>query len=89
VGTRYEDKEEKERMKCMKCGRDAYQSRTTEAVELENDCLLVIRNIPCYKCRECDEILYTGDVVMQMEQIIATAKRLAQQLMVVDYAHAA
>lgn len=76
-------------MKCMKCGRDAYQSNTTEAVELGNGCLLVIRNIPCYKCRECDEILYTGDVVQQMEQIIATAKQLAQQLMVVDYTRAA
>ena len=76
-------------MKCMKCGRDVYQSRTTEAVELENGGLLVIRNIPCYKCRECDEILYTGDVVQQLEQLIATTKQLAQELMVVDYNRAA
>lgn len=76
-------------MKCMKCGLDTYQSRNTEAVELENGCLLVIRNIPCYKCRECDEILYTGDVVQQLEQLIATAKKMAQELMVVDYTRAA
>ena len=38
-------------MKCMKCGRDTFESRNTEAIELENDCLLVIRNIPCYKCK--------------------------------------
>ena len=76
-------------MKCMKCGRDAFPSRSTEAMELENGCLPVVRNIPCFKCRECDEILYTGDVVQQLEQMIATAKRLAQQLMVVDYAQAA
>ena len=76
-------------MKCMKCGRDAYQSRNTEAVELGEGCLLVIRNIPCYKCKQCDAILYTGDVVQQMERIIATAKQLAQQLMVVDYSQAA
>ena len=89
MGTRHENKEEKGRMKCMKCGRDAYQSRTTEAVELENGSLLVVRNIPCYKCRECDEILYTGDVVQQLEQLIATTKQLAQELMVVDYNRAA
>lgn len=76
-------------MKCMKCGLDAYQSLNTEAIELDSGCLLVIRNIPCYKCRECDEIFYTGDVVQQIEQITATAKQLAQQLMVVDYSHAA
>ena len=76
-------------MKCMKCGRDVFQSRNTEAVELEKGGLLVIRNIPCYKCRECDEILYTGDVVQQLEQLIATANQLAQDLMVVDYSQAA
>ncbi|MBR4702688.1 MAG: YgiT-type zinc finger protein [Oscillospiraceae bacterium] len=76
-------------MKCMKCGRDVYQSRNTEAVELENGCLLVIRNIPCQKCRECDEILYTGDVVQQLEQIIAAAARLPQEVMVVNYDRAA
>ena len=76
-------------MKCMKCGRDTFESRNAEAIELENGCLLVIRNIPCYKCRECDDIFYTGDVVQQIEQIIAMAKTLTQELMVIDYSSAA
>ena len=76
-------------MKCVKCGREAFKSCNAEAIELENGCLLVIRNIPCYKCNECDEIFYTGDVVEQIEQIIAMAKTLTQELMVVDYTAAA
>ena len=76
-------------MKCLKCGRETFESRNSEAIELDNGCLLVIRNIPCYECTECDEILYTGDVVEQMEQIIAAAKNLTQQLMVVDFTTAA
>ena len=76
-------------MKCMKCGLKTYKSRNSEAIELENNCLLVIRNIPCFKCKECDEIFYTGDVVEQIEQIIVKAKSLTQELMVVDYASAA
>ena len=76
-------------MKCMKCGRDTFESRNSEAIELENGCLLVIRNIPCHKCRECDDIFYTGDVVQQIEQIIAMAKSLTQELMVIDYSAAA
>lgn len=76
-------------MKCMKCGQETFASRNVEAIELENGCLLVIRNIPCYKCKECDEIFYTGDVVEQIEQIIAMAKSLTQELMVVDYTAAA
>ena len=76
-------------MKCMKCGHDAFPSTNTEAVELGGGSLLVIRHIPCFKCRECDEVLYTGDVVERMERIIAAARALAQELMVIGYTRAA
>ena len=76
-------------MKCLNCGRETFESRNAEAIEVDNGCLLVICNIPCYKCTECDDILYTGDVVEQIEQIIAAAKNLTQQLMVVDFTTAA
>ena len=72
-------------MKCMKCGREAYKSTTSEAIEMEFG-LLVIRNIPCYKCEECDEIFYTGDVVQKLESITEKAKLLMQDFTIVDYA---
>lgn len=75
-------------MKCIRCGNETYKSTTTEAVELAGG-VLVIRNIPCYKCTTCDEILFTGDVVKQLEKIIAEAKRHIQELSVVNYANAA
>ena len=56
-------------MKCIRCGNETYKSTTTEAIEL-NGGVLVIRNIPCYKCEICDEIHFTGDVVKKIEQII-------------------
>lgn len=76
-------------MKCAKCSKETYQSTTTEAIELGDGCLLVIRNIPCHKCRECDEVLYTGDIVEQLERITENAKKLMQEFVVVDYAKAA
>ena len=76
-------------MRCVKCGKETYQSTTTEAIELGGGCLLVIRNIPCYKCREWDEVLYTGDIVERLERITENAKKLMQELVVVDYAKAA
>ena len=38
----------------------AVQTRKQELIEER------IRNIPCYKCNECDEIFYTGDVVRSL-----------------------
>ena len=71
-------------MKCMKCGREAYKSTTSEAIEMEFG-LLVIRNIPCYKCEECDEIFYTGDVVQKLEEITEKVQLLMQEFTIVDY----
>ena len=75
-------------MKCMKCGRTAYKSTTSEAIEMEFG-LLVIRNIPCYKCEECDEVFYTGDVVKKLEAITERVKQLMQEITIVDYTKAA
>ena len=75
-------------MKCMRCAHETYASTTTEAIELDNG-VLVIRNIPCYKCEMCDEIHFTGDVVKRLEEIIVEAKKRMEQLSVIDYSVAA
>lgn len=67
---------------------EAYKSTTSEAIEMEFG-LLVIRNIPCYKCEECDEVFYTGDVVQKIEEITNRAKQLMQEITVIDFAKAA
>ena len=75
-------------MKCMKCGKPAFKSVTSEAIELGFG-LLVIRNIPCYKCEECDEIFYTGDVVQKIVSIVAEAKQLMQEVRLIYFDDAA
>jgi YgiT-type zinc finger domain-containing protein len=72
----------------MKCGQNAFASTTSEAIEMDFG-LLVIRNIPCYKCEECDEIFYTGDVVQKLEKITETVKQYMQEITVIDYAKVA
>lgn len=75
-------------MKCMRCGHDTFESTTSEVIEMDFG-LLVIRNIPCYKCEKCDEIFYTGDVVLRLEEITENVKKLAQEVTIIDYKKAA
>ena len=75
-------------MKCIRCGEETYKSTTTEAIETEFG-LLVIRNIPCFKCDECDEILYSGEVVKKIERITDVVKTLMQEVTIIDYDKAA
>ena len=75
-------------MKCIRCGHNTYASTTTEAVEMKSG-VLVIRNIPCYKCEQCDEIHFSGDVVQHLEKIIEAAERQMQEVAILDYNKAA
>ncbi len=71
-------------MRCFKCLSDMYESFTTDVTDLGN-CLVIIRNVPCFKCSECDEVFYTGAVVKQLEKIIETAKSSVNDIAIIDY----
>lgn len=75
-------------MRCPQCGAAAEKSVTTSVTDLGR-CLIIVRNVPCYKCSECNEIVYTADVVQRLEEIISRAQKLMQQISIIDYADAA
>lgn len=75
-------------MLCMECGAKAEKGYTTVVTDL-GSCLLIVRNVPCYKCTECNEIIYTGDVIKQLEQITDQAKQLPQEISIVNYSEIA
>lgn len=75
-------------MKCIKCGTTAEKGITTSVTDLGN-CLVIVRNVPCFKCPECDEIIYTADIVQQLEKIISSAKRTLQEISIIDYSKVA
>ncbi len=72
-------------MKCLCCGKDGmYDCTTSEAIEMEFG-LLVIRNIPCMKCSECDEVFINGIVIKKIEDIIEKVKSITQDVTIIDY----
>ncbi len=75
-------------MLCMKCGANADKGYTTDVTDLGN-CLVIVRNVPCYKCAECNEVIYTADVVKKLENIVQQAKKLMQEIAIIDYEKAA
>ena len=70
-------------MKCMKCGKPAYKSVTSEAIELGFG-LLVVRNIPCYKCEECDEI---ATRFSRFPHVLGDAPAIAVHIAIVIWHH--
>lgn len=58
-------------------------SITTHVVNY-NNCIIVIKNVPCEECDQCGEIEYT-DNVMKVNRV----KNLLQEVSVVDYSKVA
>ena len=50
---------------------------------------VIVRNVPCYKCTECNEIIYTADVVEHLEKIVESAKKMMQEISIIDYSKVA
>ena len=71
-------------MLCMVCGATAEKGYTTDVTDLGN-CLVIVRNVPCYKCQECNEVIYTADVVQRLEKIVESAKKFMQEVSIIDY----
>jgi len=71
-------------MKCISCGGSTIIGTTTDVTDLGN-CLVIIRNVPCHKCGECNEIIYTADVVKCLEVIVNVSKQAMSEITVIDY----
>ena len=75
-------------MKCQVCGAATQKGLTTSVTDL-GGCLIIVRNVPCYKCSEWNEIINPADVVQHLENIIEAAKKLMQEVSIIDYSQAA
>ena len=75
-------------MKCLSCEAKTSLGTTTDVTDLGN-CLVIVRNVPCHKCTECNEIIYTGDVIKRLESIVKAAKLAMNEIAIVDYSNLA
>ena len=64
------------------------ESTTTHVVNFEG-CVIVIKNVPCLECDQCGEKYYADEVAEKLEIIVNTAKKLMQEITVIDYRQAA
>ena len=63
------------------------ESTTTHFAELDN-CCVIIKNVPCMKCNQCGEVIYTAAVAQRIEQIIGSLEKALPEIAVVNYSAA-
>ena len=71
-------------MKCFYCKGKMSAGVTTHVVDFGKG-VIIIRNVPCEKCEQCGETVYTGTVVKQLEKIVESLKNTLTEIAVVNY----
>ena len=66
------------------CKGDMKESTTTHFAELEK-CIVIIKNVPCTKCTQCGEVVYSGTVIARLEKIIDELSGILTEIAVVNY----
>ena len=74
-------------MICFYCKGNMSESTTTHFEQLEN-CSVIIKNVPCMKCGQCGEAVYTAAVAQRLEQIIEKLEIQLTEIAVVNYSAA-
>jgi len=71
-------------MTCLFCKGDMLPDTTTDFTELDK-CMVIIKNVPCLKCDQCGETVFTGRIVQEIEQIIDKLKDSLTEVAITSY----
>ena len=50
---------------------------------------MIIENVPCYKCEQCGEVVYSATVMEKIEDLLEHLEKIASKIFIVDYSEAA
>lgn len=70
---------------CFYCKNETLKPSKTNHVVSVNDCLIIVKNVPCEECDQCGEKYFSDETVAKLEKIVDEAKALLSEITVVDY----
>lgn len=71
-------------MTCFFCKGDMEESVTTHMIEL-NHCILIVKNVPCHRCRQCGEVTLSSDVIEQLDGLALNFEQIHTEVAVISY----
>lgn len=71
-------------MTCGLCKGDMKESFTTSVTTFD-DCVIIIKHVPCYECTQCGETVYDGETMERIEEIVDALRKVVTEVAIVDY----
>ena len=69
---------------CGTCGGTATESKTVETTKI-NACTIIINDIPCYVCNDCDEVMFNSNILKEVDRMIELLKSELESIVYADY----
>lgn len=70
---------------CVYCHEKETKSSTTTHVVTFEDCVVVVKHVPCLECVQCGEKYFTDDVMEVLEKIVRQARQALSEVVITDY----
>ena len=74
---------------CMYCKEKKTVPSVTSHVVDYHGRLIIVKNVPCEECVRCGEKYYSETVARKLEEIIDSAKKVIQEISVMEYSEVA
>ena len=71
-------------MTCFYCKGDMEEATTTYAAD-NGKSLIVIRRVPCHKCKQCGKENFPFEVTKRLEQITEQFEKMSTEVAIVNY----
>ena len=72
-------------MKCLCCKADAMEKSTNAYFAHLKNCYVIIENVPCMKCAQCGEVLYSSDTLEKIDVLLEQTEAIASRIFIMDY----
>ncbi|MBR3743322.1 MAG: type II toxin-antitoxin system MqsA family antitoxin [Clostridia bacterium] len=76
-------------MKCLLCKEDAMENDKCAYFAQLPDCYVIIENVPCRKCAQCGEVVYSASVMEKIDEILKKVQQIASKILIMDFDRAA
>lgn len=76
-------------MNCLICKTGTMQPSTESYFAKIKGGYVIIENVPCFKCEQCGEIVYSASVIEKIDEMLERFEKIASKISIVDYTNAA
>ena len=76
-------------MKCLACKTDGMIDATATYFASIRNCYVIIKNVPCRKCPQCGEEVFSLDVLGRIDEILEGLTNPSGKVCIMEYKSAA